>query len=103
VKEEPVKEHDNVIKSKKKQSISKQLRTLVWNEYIGDLIAAHKCLCCKKTIIKNTDFICGHVIAESKGGSLEISNLRPICNGCNSSMQSKNMIDYVKENGFYIG
>ena len=82
---------------------NKQLHRLVWNHYIGEAIAAHKCFCCKKVTIKNTKFINGHVVAESKGGKKTIENLRPICSGCNGSMGSKNMEDYVKECGFYIG
>ena len=88
---------------KPKRTSNKQLQRLVWDRYIGEDIATHKCLCCKKVTIKNTEFICGHVEAESKGGKKTIENLRPICSGCNGSMGSKNMVDYVKECGFYIG
>lgn len=87
----------------KKKSLSKIFKQLTWNRYIGENIASHKCLCCKITTIKNTDFVCGHVKPESKGGETEIENMRPICSGCNSSMGTKDMITFVKENGFYIG
>jgi hypothetical protein len=86
-----------------KRTSNKQLQRLVWDRYIGEDIATHKCLCCKKVTIRITEFICGHVEAESKGGKKTIENLRPICSGCNGSMGSKNMVDYVKECEFYIG
>ena len=88
---------------KKKQSIPKHIKKLVWNTYIGNDIIKHRCLCCKKITIENTFFECGHVISEKDGGSLEISNLRPICSECNRSMGSMNMVEYVKKFGLFIG
>jgi 5-methylcytosine-specific restriction endonuclease McrA len=88
--------------SYKKQKIPKSVRTHVWELYIGQHINEHRCLCCKKTLIKITSFDVGHVIAESNGGTLEINNLRPICSVCNHAMQSMNMIDFVKKYGYYI-
>jgi|TARA_B110000967_G_scaffold169559_1_gene179070 hypothetical protein len=32
------------------------------------------------------DFQCGHDIPESKGGTLDLDNLKPICSRCNASM-----------------
>ena len=90
-------------KKRKKQTIPKHVRKLVWNTYIGDDIIKHKCLCCKKTTIENTFFECGHVVSEKCGGTLEMSNLRPICSQCNKSMGALNMVDYVKMYGLYIG
>ena len=86
----------------KKQKIPKSVRTHVWDLYIGPHINEHRCLCCKKTLIKITNFDVGHVVAESNGGTLEINNLRPICSVCNHAMQSMNMIDFVKKFGYYI-
>ena len=88
---------------KKKETIPKSVRSHVWNLYIGPNINEHRCLCCKKAIIKITDFDCGHVIAESKGGTHEIGNLRPICSPCNHSIGTQNMIDFVMKYGYYIG
>ena len=42
------------------------------------------------------DFHCGHVIAEKYGGELNISNLKPICSKCNTSMGTENMNDFKK-------
>ena len=88
---------------KKKQSIPKNVRVIVWNHYIGEDIIKHKCLCCKKVTISNTNFEVGHVISEKNGGTHEINNLRPICFACNHSMGPENMIDFVVKFGLYIG
>jgi len=88
---------------KKKQSIPKNVRIIVWNHYISEDIIKHKCLCCKKVTISNTNFEVGHVISEKNGGTHEINNLRPICFACNHSMGTENMIDFVVKYGLYIG
>ncbi len=88
---------------KKKQSIPKNVRIIVWNHYIGEDIIKHKCLCCKKVTISNTNFEVGHVISETNGGTHEINNLRPICFACNHSMGTENMIDFVVKFGLFIG
>jgi 5-methylcytosine-specific restriction endonuclease McrA len=88
---------------KKKQSIPKNVRVIIWNHYIGEDIIKHKCLCCKKVTITNTNFDVGHVISEKNGGTHEINNLRPICFACNHSMGAENMIDFVVKYGLYIG
>jgi hypothetical protein len=88
---------------KKKQTIPKNVRIIVWNHYISEDIIKHKCLCCKKVTISNTNFEVGHVISERNGGTHEINNLRPICFSCNHSMGTENMIDFVVKYGLYIG
>jgi hypothetical protein len=99
-KEEKKKEEET---KKKKQSIPKNVRIIVWNHYIGEDIIKHKCLCCKKVTISNTNFEVGHVQSEKNGGTHEINNLRPICYSCNHSMATENMIDFVVKYGLYIG
>jgi len=90
-------------KTYKKRGIGKKVKTDVWNKYIGSEIPKHKCLCCKMVTISNTDFDCGHVESEANGGGDEICNLRPICRGCNTSMSTQNMVEYVKKHGYWIG
>jgi hypothetical protein len=92
------------IDSKKysKKSIPKAVKSHIWEHYIGRHINEHRCLCCKKAYIRNTDFVTGHVISEANGGTLEINNLRPICAVCNNGMGKMNMVDYVKKYGYYI-
>jgi hypothetical protein len=85
------------------KKISKKVKTDVWNTFIGEGIANHKCLCCKMTTIDKAEFDCGHVVSKAQGGGPEIHNLRPICSACNNGMKTMNMIDYVKEHGYYIG
>ena len=86
-----------VIKSnKKKNPISAAAKKLVWNMHIGEEIGKSKCLCCKSTYITQLSFHCGHIISEFNGGETIVSNLRPICQNCNSSMGTKNMNDFMK-------
>jgi 5-methylcytosine-specific restriction endonuclease McrA len=83
-------------KEKKKKYISATLKRLVWNKWIGEDIGKAKCLCCNVTAITQLSFHAGHIIAESNGGETNVSNLKPICQNCNSSMGTKNMIDFMK-------
>ena len=72
----------------KKKNIPKAIREQVWLQVIGKLYE-HKChIHWCKNIINVFDFHVGHDIPESKGGSLDLNNLRPICSRCNSSMSS---------------
>jgi hypothetical protein len=89
-------EIEEIKKSVKKQTISATIKKLVWNMHIGEEIGKAKCVCCKSSYISQMSFHCGHIIAESKGGELIVSNLRPICQNCNSSMGNKNMTEFMK-------
>ena len=58
------------------------------------------CFCCSLVNLNALgSWECGHVNSEASGGDLSIQNLRPICSGCNKSMGTKNMFDYM--NDFY--
>jgi len=81
---------------KKKKNISATIKRLVWNTNIGEEIGKAKCLCCKSTDITQLSFNCGHIIAEANGGETIVSNLKPICQNCNSSMGTKNLNDFIK-------
>jgi len=83
-------------KKTKKKSISATIKKLVWNTNIGEDIGKSKCLCCDITDIIQMSFHCGHIIAESKGGETNLSNLKPICQTCNLSMGSTNMDEFIK-------
>lgn len=87
---------------RKKLKIPAKVRGDVWNTYIGAQMAQHRCICCKKVTIKQTEFEVGHVISEKNGGTLEINNLRPICSVCNKSMGCTNMVEFVKTYGYFI-
>jgi 5-methylcytosine-specific restriction endonuclease McrA len=94
VKEKKGPEEQN--KKKKKKPISATMKKLVWNINIGEEIGKAKCLCCNSTDITQMSFNCGHIIAEANGGETIVSNLKPICQNCNSSMGTKNMEDFMK-------
>lgn len=79
----------------KKKRIPAAIKRLVWNIYVGETIGKTKCMCCNWTDITQSSFHCGHVIAESRGGQITVDNLRPICQNCNSSMGSENMMDFI--------
>ena len=81
----------------KRKKIPKQIKTLVWNKYIGSDVAEAPCVSCRTAKISNRSFHCGHVIAESKGGDMTINNLRPICADCNGSMGTRSMNEFTKE------
>lgn len=78
-----------------KKSIPIAVKRLVWNKYIGEDIGKSKCYCCKLSSITQLTFHCGHVVAEKNGGDINVDNLRPICQSCNSSMGTINMDDYI--------
>ena len=70
----------------KKASIPKALREQVWIQTMGRVFEkkcyVHWC----KNVINVFDFHVGHDKPESEGGTLEITNLKPICARCNLSM-----------------
>ena len=83
-----------------KKTIPKPLKDLVWETYIGNDIATTKCLCCENNEIRMNNFHCSHVVPESKGGTMTVENLRPICATCNTSMKTEHMFDFKKRCGF---
>ncbi len=85
----------------KKKSIPLSLKALVWNKYIGEEKGIGYCQCCRKNIIKQISFHCGHIISERNGGSTTLNNLIPLCQTCNLSMGRQNMNDFVKKYGFH--
>jgi len=74
----------------RRRTIPKAVKNSVWAKYIGANKAEGKCYVCKRTI-HITDFDLGHNKARSKGGSDNISNLRPICRTCNTSMGTQSI------------
>jgi hypothetical protein len=88
----------NVKKAKnKKHTISKALRIAVWDAYFGLDKGRSKCFCCETADIIQSDFECGHVIAEALGGKTDVDNLRPICITCNRGMLTKNLYEFKKQ------
>jgi hypothetical protein len=84
-------------KTKKKKAIPKYIKTLVWNQYVGEHRAEASCACCRKTQINVRHFHCGHVLAEAKGGDSTLNNLRPICSNCNLAMGTMSMNEFAEK------
>ena len=80
----------------KKKNIPKAMKRVVWDTYIGAEVGLTKCLCCQHADIRQIEFHCGHVVAETNGGSTTVDNLRPICAQCNLSMGKTNMNEFMK-------
>ena len=74
------------IRKVRKSNIPKAIREQVWLRSFGkvyeDPCYVHWC----ENIINVFDFHVGHDIPESKGGTLDINNLKTICARCNLSM-----------------
>lgn len=83
-------------KPQKKKTIPKKIKIMSWNLYIGEDNITGKCYCCNKTTITISDFHCGHYVSEFNGGETHITNLRPICSGCNLSMGKNDMEEFKK-------
>ena len=72
-----------------KETIPKRIRELVWTTNNSETFST-KCFvtwCENKVNVFN--FQVGHDIPESKGGTLDIDNLKPICSNCNLSMGNR--------------
>ena len=72
-----------------KETIPKRIRELVWTTNNGEIFT-NKCYvswCTNNINVFN--FQVGHDIPESKGGTIDIDNLKPICSNCNLSMSNK--------------
>lgn len=84
-----------------KQTIPKAVKIKVWNTFCGEKIY-DKCFCCNHENISINNFQVGHIQAESKNGETKIYNLRPICQLCNTSMKTANMVDFMNKYGFEL-
>lgn len=82
---------------RRRQKIKSSKRRLVWKTYIGMTHGEVPCLCCKSNNIDMFNFHCGHVVSNAEGGTIDLSNLRPICSVCNSTMGAMDMRQFAKE------
>lgn len=72
-----------------RNNIPKAVRQQVWIHYMGE---HYKGKCKIKWCQNNItvfDFHCGHDVPHSKGGTVDIANLYPICSNCNLGMGDK--------------
>jgi HNH endonuclease len=67
----------------------KRIREVVWNTYNGETYSSKCFVPWCSNIINVFNYQVGHDIPESKGGTYDIGNLRPICSNCNLSMGNK--------------
>jgi len=77
------------IKKYRKKNIPKAIREQVWLKCMGKKYENKCYINWCQNIISVFDFHVGHDIPESKGGSLNLNNLKPICSRCNQSMGNK--------------
>lgn len=90
---------DNInrtVVKRKRCKIPPSRRNAAWNAHIGINVGRAICMCCQKRQITQHKFTCGHIISDCNGGTIEVSNLRPICNTCNVDMFEENMRDFAK-------
>ena len=73
----------------KKEQIPKRIREMVWNTYNSEKYSSKCYVSWCNNIINVFNYQVGHDIPESKGGTLDLSNLKPICGNCNLSMGNK--------------
>jgi len=71
------------------QGLPKRIREVVWNTYNGETYSSKCYIPWCFNIINVFNYQVGHDIPESKGGTYDIGNLRPICSNCNLSMGNK--------------
>ena len=76
-----------------KRQIPKMIRGEVWKRYIGNSVTG-PCYCCKRELDVFDSWAAGHVVARFHGGSNTVSNLRPICISCNTSMGTENLYEF---------
>jgi hypothetical protein len=72
----------------KKSTIPKAIREQCWIQIFGETFKEKCYINWCKNDISVFDFHVGHDKPESEGGTLDISNLKPICARCNLSMSN---------------
>ena len=77
------------INIKKKSRIPKAIREQCWLNIMGKVYQKPCYIDWCNNKINVFDFHVGHDIPESKGGTLNINNLKPICSRCNLSMGNR--------------
>ena len=91
---------DIILKKYIDKSVPKSIKEQIVHKYFRTNNKHIICICCKNTIksqICPNNFHCGHIISKNNGGIMHITNLRPICINCNSTMGTKDMDIYNPE------
>lgn len=79
------------------KNLSLALKRAVWDKHVGMKEGLTRCPVCNINTIYQSSFHGGHIIAQSKGGTDTVDNLKPICQSCNSSMGTTNMDDFIRK------
>ena len=79
-----------------KRKVTKAIKDEVWRRYVGIDKREGKCVVCKRAIYTD-DFEAGHNKARAKGGTDNVSNLRPICTKCNRAMGTKSIDQWIEK------
>lgn len=87
----------------KKEKIPASVKNAVYATFIVEttISGIQMCWCCRVEPITKANHDCGHIIPESKGGKINLDNLRPICGNCNSTMGTKNMKKFISDARFW--
>ena len=75
---------------------AKKIKNDAWDRCFGAEQGTATCPCCQSTVIDAKNHDAGHIISEKNGGMVTVDNIVPICRGCNLSMGTINMPDYMK-------
>jgi len=81
----------------KRERIPKDVRDAVWVTYHGTNTQGVCYVCAKPVERYNRGWHCSHVIADSKGGTETVENLRVCCQHCNLSMGDQNLYAYIRD------
>ena len=78
--------------SRSRPKIPKYVRGLIWTKRNGERLVG-VCHVCDEEL-NYDDMECGHIIPYIYGGSIETTNLEPICRTCNRDMGVLNLNEY---------
>jgi hypothetical protein len=87
---------------RRKQKVPKASHDASWIDWNGDRFTS-VCFEDLRTRVTVFTFEAGHVVAESAGGSSAVTNLRPVCKGCNCSQGTRHMYEFIRENRLWVG
>lgn len=75
-----------------REKIPRALRLKVWNKRNGEMMTGVCFVCDNDLCYENME--CGHVIPFAGSGTIDISNLEPVCRTCNRDMGIMNLNEY---------
>ncbi len=81
-----------------RKGIPRRIRDAVWKRYNPPTLIG-KCYACGEQL-SYFDFEIGHNRARTKKGSDKITNLRPICSGCNKAIGNRGTIEAFRKRFF---